>query len=243
MKRPVPEEIEMQEIPLKVEMDLEPEIEKEGKWKENMAGEGDGNVGEGKKPLYSILIGEEDIILEDPSVNEQETMEDKNDEEPSWKKRNSKETLLKKEEDMEKLKDTPERIKAMMWLRKLTLLNQVPEEVTNELLENLDKLKMLEGENMSSIKRKLKPHTVSLGFQKKLKTGLEIRYFPVSHLLLAQLRKRRQKGPLEIQIYWDGFKRFRAKGGSVGLFFSFSFLSPCPPPSSRFSSSFLLCLG
>ena len=53
----------------------------------------------------------------------------------------------------------------------------------------------------------------NLGFDLVLSSGNAIRYIPMTHTLMNQPELKQNE---DLVIYWDGFKEFRAKGGSVG---------------------------
>lgn len=115
--------------------------------------------------------------------------------------------------------------KAMMFLRKITLLHQIPHSVADALLdpEAIKKLTLLSGMTMQLIDRKLAKVYVTGGHTVTLGSGTRIRYLP---LTLSFLRKKLTQPDLggEIILYWDGFRQFRAKGGSLGKNFFSVFL-------------------
>jgi len=116
--------------------------------------------------------------------------------------------------------------KAMMFLRKITLLHQIPHSVADALLdpEAIKKLTLLSGMTMQLIDRKLAKVYVTGGHTVTLGSGTRIRYLP---LTLSFLRKKLTQPDLggEIILYWDGFRQFRAKGGSLGKNFFLCFSS------------------
>lgn len=104
---------------------------------------------------------------------------------------------------------------AMMSFRRLTLLHGIPNSVANTLLtrEYLDKMQRLEGYTMQQIDKKLDKHVTQLGEIITLESNTKVKYIPISHSLMRSPEKPRR----DLIIYWDGFKKFRNKGGSIGF--------------------------
>jgi len=163
---------------------------------------------------------------EDEDENENEDEEGKNQKlgEEEFSHRNHPEQLQKKKEDlMGMAKNITPEMEAFMWFRKLTLLRQVPNKTSNLILQTPDKMALLQGLTIEQIDKKVKDFTVPLGFKKTLNSGVKIRYIPIPHSLLASLAGQRPTST-NLFLYWDGFRRFRAKGGSTGFqFFLFFF--------------------
>ena len=105
----------------------------------------------------------------------------------------------------------------MMFFRKLTLLHGIPHTVADLLLqeESIQKLTLLQDSTMQKIDRWLEKKYLMLGQNVTLSSETKIRYIPVTNSLLRILAK--GKLPSEdIILYWDGFREFRAKGGTLG---------------------------
>lgn len=134
---------------------------------------------------------------------------------------------------------------AMMFVRKLSLLHNIPHGVIDLLLEpaSLQRLKLLEGFSMQLIDRKLDRIRPSVGYNVKLGSGTTIRYLPLTHSLLRKVLHGMVLGK-NLSIYWDGFRKFNAKGGTLGKR-SFSISLHCNfflRGSSSFFSSFFFSL-
>jgi len=136
-----------------------------------------------------------------------------------FQERNLKESLNKvneavRKEICEPLSDLED---AMMFFRKLTLLHGIPHTVADLLLqeESIQKLTLLQDSTMQKIDRWLEKKYLMLGQNVTLSSETKIRYIPVTNSLLRILAK--GKLPSEdIILYWDGFREFRAKGGTLG---------------------------
>ena len=64
--------------------------------------------------------------------------------------------------------------------------------------------------------------------QVELQSGNVIKYIPISSSLI-QILHEVGPGQSELILYWDGFRKFRAKGGSLGFaLFSFFFFPLFP---------------
>ena len=113
--------------------------------------------------------------------------------------------------------------KAMMFIQKLSLLHQIPHGVIDLLLQtsSLKKLQLLEGYNMQLIDRKLDQIRVSIGSEVKLGSGTTVRYLPIPKTLLRSAVHGAKEGK-DITVYWDGFRKFAAKGGTLGTSFPIS---------------------
>ena len=136
----------------------------------------------------------------------------------AFSQRNSREALISvKERFEEEKKPLTEEEEAMVFISKVTTLNNIPNGVTDLLLapENFKKLTLLSGQKMVTIERKVAQRATTYGHDVDLKSGDRIRYLPVVHTLLRELQ-----GNVAVQgeliLYWDGFRKFRAKGGTLG---------------------------
>lgn len=135
-----------------------------------------------------------------------------------FSKRNSPEILADKLKQLTELRENhPPVLEAEMWFRKICLLHRIPSGVAEELIENSSKLALLQGKSIPTIDRDLGKTLPDLGFPKTLKSGTKIRYLPLTTSLLLR-KERNPPGPYKVIIYWDGFRRFRAKGGTTGKF-------------------------
>lgn len=128
----------------------------------------------------------------------------------------------------ERTEDPNELDQAMMFVRKLSLLYNIPHGVIDLLLESasLQRLKLLEGFSMQLIDRKLDRIRPSVGYSVKLGSGTTIRYLPPTHTLLRKVLHGTVPGK-NLSVYWDGFRKFNAKGGTLGKMPSFPSLFHC----------------
>jgi len=149
-------------------------------------------------------------------------------------KRNSQEALISIKERFEKeKKPLAEEEEAMLFISKVTTLNNIPNGVTDLLLtpENLKKLTLLSSQKMVTIERKVAQISTTYGHDVILKSGNKIRYLPVVHSLLRELQGN-AVASRELILYWDGFRKFRAKGGTLGEQLHYSSLPSSLDPSS-----------
>jgi len=122
------------------------------------------------------------------------------------------------------------------------LLNNIPNAVAEELLkpETLKKLALLENSSMADLDADVERLTTQLGREIRLQSGTNIRYIPVSHTLLHDRYMKVAQGkdaPLRLILYWDGFREFRTKTGTLGKDPSASCHSPHFPPLIAIASS------
>ena len=162
---------------------------------------------------------EDDEDLEDQFFDAHDSFEDFYENpipDEGWSARNTIEILLQKKKEIQSLFEKPDpTMEAAIWFRKLTLLHQIPASIADEILQNLEKLCLLKNRNLHDIDVIVQKRTVSLGYTKTLISGMKIFYQPVSHTLLTKLIEKRPESQ-SIFLYWDGFRRFRSKGGTTG---------------------------
>ena len=111
---------------------------------------------------------------------------------------------------------------ALMFVRKIALLDGIPNKTMEKLLtpEALGRLQLLKGFSMQQVDRKLDSILLTTGLTTHLVSGTMIRFIPLTQTHLRKsihdILGKRTLGR-EIILYWDGFRQFRAKGGSLGL--------------------------